>query len=100
MALAFAHQAEPRRRLPGDSRHVPSLRPFLDQFAWWRVAGWLRKRHKGLNWETVHRRLLPGWQIRDGSTEMFRPAAVSVTRYRYRAARIPTPWAGVPARTA
>jgi RNA-directed DNA polymerase len=86
----------------GYFRHGVSKRTFsyLDHFAWWRVVGWLRKRHKGLNWGTVHRRLLPGWQIRDGSTEMFRPRTVEVTRYRYRATHIPAPWANVPAGTA
>ena len=73
---------------------------YLDHFAWWRVVGWFRKRHKGLNWGTVHRRLLPDWQFRDGNTEMFRPRAVAVTRYRYRASHIPTPWASLPAGTA
>ena len=76
--------------------HGVSSRTFsyLDHFAWWRVVGWLRKRHHGLNWGTLSRRYLPGWEIRDGRTEMFRPRAVAVTRYRYRGARIPTPWAG------
>ena len=76
--------------------HGVSSRTFgyLDHFAWWRVVGWLRKRHHGLNWGTLSRRYLPGWEIRDGRAEMFRPRAVAVTRYRYRGARIPTPWAG------
>jgi RNA-directed DNA polymerase len=74
--------------------HGVSSRTFsyLDHFAWWRVVGWLRKRHHGLNWGTLRRRYLPGWEIRDGSTEMFRPRRVAVTRYRYRGTRIPTPW--------
>jgi len=66
---------------------------YLDHFTWWRVAGWLRKRHHGLNWGTLHRRHLPGWEIRDGVTEMFRPRKVAIVRYRYRGTRIPTPWA-------
>ncbi|MBV9325079.1 MAG: group II intron reverse transcriptase/maturase [Chloroflexi bacterium] len=76
-------------------RHGVSKRTFcyLDHFAWWRIVGWLRKRHLGLNWQTIHRRYLPGWEIRDGRTEMFRPRAETVTRYRYRGAQIPTPWA-------
>ena len=50
-------------------RHGVSARTFsyLDHFAWWRVVGWLRKRHHGLNWGTLHRRYLPGWEIRDGA---------------------------------
>jgi len=62
-----------------------------DHFAWWRVVGWLRKRHHGLNWGTLSRRYLPRWEIRDGTTEMFRPRRVAVTHYRYRGTRIPTP---------
>jgi RNA-directed DNA polymerase len=75
-------------------RHGVSSRTFnyLDHFAWWRVVGWLRKRHHGLNWGTLSRRYLPGWEIRDGRTEMFRPRTVAITRYRYRGTRIPTPW--------
>lgn len=65
---------------------------YLDHFAWWRIVGWLRKRHMGLNWGTISRRFLPGWEIRDGRTEMFRPRAQTVSRYRYRGAQIPTPW--------
>jgi RNA-directed DNA polymerase len=75
-------------------KHGVSSRTFnyLDHFAWWRVVGWLRKRHHGLNWGTLHRRYLTGWEIRDGATEMFRPREVAVSRYRYRGTRIPTPW--------
>jgi RNA-directed DNA polymerase len=66
---------------------------YLDHYAFWRVAGWLRKRHPKLNWGTVNRRYLPGWEVHDGKTEMFRPRKVAITRYRYRGTRIPTPWA-------
>ncbi len=74
--------------------HGVSSRTFsyLDYFTWWRIVGWLRKRHNPLNWGTLHRRYLPGWEIRDGRTELFRPRKVAITRYRYRGARIPTPW--------
>ena len=65
---------------------------YLDHFAWWRVVGWLRKRHLGLNWGTLRRRYLVNWQIRDGRTEMFRPNTIPIVRYRFRGARIPTPW--------
>jgi hypothetical protein len=61
---------------------------YLDHYAFWRVAGWLRKRHPKLNWGTVNRRYLPGWEVRDGKTEMFRPRKVAITRYRYRGTRI------------
>ena len=65
---------------------------YVDHFAFWRIVGWLRKRHLGLNWGTLCRRFLPGWQISDGGIDFFRPQKVEVTRYRYRAARIANPW--------
>ena len=65
---------------------------YLDHFSWWRVVGWLRKRHHGLNWRTLRRSYLPGWEIADGKVEMFRPQKVSIIRYRYRGSKIPTPW--------
>jgi RNA-directed DNA polymerase len=75
-------------------RHGASKRVFcyLDHFTWWRIVSWLRKRHLGLNWGTISRRYLPGWEIRDGPVEMFRPRAETVSRYRYRGNLIPTPW--------
>jgi len=75
-------------------RHGVCKRSFgyLDYFAFWRVVGWLRKRHLGLNMHTMVRRYLPGWEISDGGIEMFRPRAVAIERYRYRATNIPTPW--------
>ncbi len=75
-------------------RHGVSSRTFgyVDHFAWWRIVGWLRKRHAGLNWGTLRRRHLPNWEIRDGNIEMFRPRAIAIERYRYRGTRIPTPW--------
>ena len=83
-------------------RHGVSSRTFgyVDHFAWWRIVSWLRKRHLGLNWGTLRRRFLPGWEIRDGGSEMFRPRAVAIRRYRYRGARIPTPWSTEKASTA
>jgi RNA-directed DNA polymerase len=76
-------------------RHGVSSRTFgyLDNYAWWRVVWWLRKRHHGLNWSTLSRRLLPGWEIRDGTVKMFRPQRIAIERYRYRGQNIPTPWA-------
>jgi RNA-directed DNA polymerase len=76
-------------------RHGVSSRSFhyVDHFAFWRIVGWLRKRHLGLNMHTLVRRFLPGWRIHDGGIDMFRPRQVAIARYRYRGARIPTPWA-------
>ena len=75
-------------------RHGVSKRTFgyVDHFAFWRVVGWLRKRHLGLNMHTLVCRHLPGWEISDGGIEMFRPNRFAVVRYRYRGSKIPTPW--------
>jgi len=75
-------------------RHGVSSQTFsyVEHFTWWRIAGWLRKRHAGLNWGTLRRRHLPNGPIRDGHVEMFRPQTVPIERYRYRGTRIPTPW--------
>jgi RNA-directed DNA polymerase len=75
-------------------RHGVSARTFsyVDHFAFWRIVGWLRKRHAGLNMHTLVRRFLPRWEISDGGIEMFRPRAVAIERYRFRGTRIPTPW--------
>ncbi len=66
-------------------RHGVSSRTFgyLDDFTFWRIVGWLRKRHLGLNWGTLPRRYLPGWEVRESSSELFRPARVEIVRYRY-----------------
>jgi RNA-directed DNA polymerase len=79
-------------------RHGVSSRTFnyIDHFAFWRIVGWLKKRHVGLNMHTLVRRYLPGWRIRDGGIEMFRPNTVNIERYRYRGACIPTPWSSAP----
>ncbi len=75
-------------------RHGVSKRTFgyVDHFAFWRIVGWLKKRHLGLNMHTVVRRYLPGWEISDGGIELFRPNRFAVERYRYRGTKIPTPW--------
>ena len=75
-------------------RHGVSSRTFgyVDHYAFWRIVGWLRKRHPRLNMHTLVRRFLPGWEIRAEGIEFFRAEAVAIERYRYRGTRIPTPW--------
>ena len=75
-------------------RHGVSSRTFgyVDHYAFWRIVGWLRKRHPRLNMHTLVRRFLPGWKIRAEGIEFFRANTVAIERYRYRGTRIPTPW--------
>ena len=65
---------------------------YLRAFTWRRVVCWLRRKHPRANWKQLRRRYLPGWWPTEGEVMLLNPAAVEVTRYRYRAARIPSPW--------
>jgi RNA-directed DNA polymerase len=67
---------------------------YLRQFTWQRVLCWLRHKHRRTSWTWLRRRYLPGWWPTEGAITLFNPGAVTVTRYRYRANRIPTPWTG------
>lgn len=66
---------------------------YLHQFTWERVVGWLRRKHRRANWGFLRRRYLANrwWPEHDGMA-LFDCRAVPVTRYRYRGAKIPTPW--------
>jgi RNA-directed DNA polymerase len=75
-------------------RHGTSKATFdyLRRFTWRRVICWLRHKHPKANWKQLRRRYLPGWWPTDGKVVLFDPMTVPVTRYRYRAANIPSPW--------
>lgn len=78
-------------------RHGVSAATFryLDMFTWRRVTRWLRKRHQGINWKTLYRRLLtarPGNRPAEGKVMLFMCQQVEVTRYRWRGHHIATPW--------
>jgi RNA-directed DNA polymerase len=79
-------------------RHGSSSATFdyLRAFTWRRVVNWLRRKHPGINWKELRRRYLPGWWPTQGTVTMANPAAVAIVRYRYRGARIPTPWTSSP----
>ena len=74
-------------------RHGTSKATFdyLRHYTWRRVIVWLRRKHPR-TWKWLRRHHLPGWWPTDGATRLFDPMTVPVTRYRYRAANIPTPW--------
>jgi RNA-directed DNA polymerase len=69
---------------------------YLDQYTWHRVVRWLRKRHNRTKWAVILRRYLPGWRPTEDGVTLFQPQTVTVSRYRYRAANIATPWASTP----
>jgi len=67
----------------------------LRHFATWRIIRWLRKRHRW-HWKQFRRqyttpygRWLP---IGADGVTLFNPASVTVTRYRYRGEKIPSPY--------
>jgi RNA-directed DNA polymerase len=65
---------------------------YLRHYAYWRVVGWLRRKHPKRNWRWLRRTYLTERWPSHNDVELFNPAAVHTTRYRYRGARIPTPW--------
>ena len=75
-------------------RHGASARTFnyLQNYVFWRIYRWVRKRHAGLNTHTMVRRDLPNWEIADEGIEMFQPRSVAIKGYRYRGTKIPNPW--------
>lgn len=73
---------------------------YLRAFVWRRVVNWLRHKHPKRNWAWLRRRHLPEWWPTDGKVRLFNPGGVPVTRYRYRANRIPSPWTVMATRSA
>ena len=76
-------------------RHAAAKRTlaYLDYYTWWRVGRWLRKKHPRMSWKQINRRYLNNdytWE--EHGRTLYKPGSTSVTRYRYRGARIPTPW--------
>jgi RNA-directed DNA polymerase len=65
---------------------------YLGQFTWNRVLRWLRRKHPKASWGWLRRRYLPRWWPTHGKTALLRCGHVTVLRYRYRGAQIPTPW--------
>jgi RNA-directed DNA polymerase len=80
-------------------RHGASKATFdyLRAFVWRRVVCWLRHEYLRANRRELRRRHLMGWWPAEGEVTLFDPGAVTVSRYRYRGTRIPSPWAERPA---
>lgn len=57
---------------------------YLDDFVWSRVARWMRRRHRRLNWKDLRRRYLagsPGQRPAAAGIELFLAQLVEITRY-------------------
>jgi RNA-directed DNA polymerase len=83
-------------------RHAVAQHTFdmLDNFTWWRLIRMLCTRHHW-RWKDVRRQFVTptgSWRpITAGTIELKRIAAIPITRYRYRAGNIPSPWVPEPA---
>jgi RNA-directed DNA polymerase len=65
---------------------------YLGNYAWWRVMRWLRKKHPRMTWKELRRRYFGKDHLRANGVTLFNPATMRVERYRYRGAKISTPW--------
>lgn len=76
-------------------RHAASKRCFayLSYYLWWRVMRWLRKKYPRLTWKQIRRRYWGRHWAGPEGARLHWPAEITVTRYRYRGHRIPSPWA-------
>ncbi|MEF9902151.1 group II intron reverse transcriptase/maturase [Streptomyces sp. P9-A2] len=79
-------------------RHGAAKRTFnaVDHHAWHRVAIWLRRKH-GIPSSQLKGFCDQGWRFADSGTVFLGASSVMIERYRYRGARIPTPWTIEPA---
>ena len=76
-------------------RYGVSARTFsyVDYFTWHRIFRWRYKRHAKIGKKALVDRHMPNWQMSDADVSLFKPQSVSIIRYRYRGAKIRTPWA-------
>jgi RNA-directed DNA polymerase len=66
---------------------------YLSYYTWQRVGGWLRRKHPHATWKDIRRRYCgAGWWPASEERQLFNPAKVATTRYRYRGTAIPSPW--------
>jgi RNA-directed DNA polymerase len=65
---------------------------YLRAYIWRRVTCWLRRKHPKADWRWLKRRYLPRWWPTDGETVLYDPGSVRIEYYRYRGAKIATPW--------
>jgi RNA-directed DNA polymerase len=71
---------------------------YLRAFLWRQVIGWLRRKYRQSNWKKLRRVACGGgWWPATPEVTLFDPAKVRTIRYRYRGAKIPTPWPGAAA---
>jgi RNA-directed DNA polymerase len=67
---------------------------YLSYYTWQQVGRWLRRKHRRATWKDLRRLYYRGqtWWPASQERQLFNPAAIGTTRYRYRGTVIPTPW--------
>jgi RNA-directed DNA polymerase len=65
---------------------------YLGWYAWWRLLGWIRRKHPHLTWKRLRRRYFGADRISEDGLVLYNPAKMRVMRYRYRGAQISTPY--------
>jgi RNA-directed DNA polymerase len=67
---------------------------YLAYYTWQQVGRWLRRKHRRATWKDLRRLYYRGqkWWPASQERQLFNPAAIGTTRYRYRGTVIPTPW--------
>ena len=75
-------------------RHGASSKTFayLGAFSWRRVWRWLCKKHPRRPRKELVRRYYQNWRPVEDEVTLCNPAAVAISRYRYRSGGIPSPW--------
>jgi RNA-directed DNA polymerase len=65
----------------------------VDSHAWRRLASWIHHKYDLTSRKQLRARFCDrGWRIAHNGVVFTGASSVSVTRYRYRGANIPTPW--------
>jgi RNA-directed DNA polymerase len=67
---------------------------YLSYYTWQQVGRWIRRKHRRATWKDLRRLYYRGqiWWPASQERQLFNPAAIGTTRYRYRGTVIPTPW--------
>jgi RNA-directed DNA polymerase len=66
---------------------------YLRKYVWERVFAWMHRKHPRRTWKELRRRYCAGgWWPASEDRQLFNPAKVRTTRYRYRGAVVPSPW--------
>lgn len=64
----------------------------LQNYLWWRVWAWLKKKHPRSGKKWIIRRYYNGWWPEYNGVRLYQPATMTIRRHLYRGTAIPTPW--------